>query len=212
MIRVVIADDHTIVRAGLCRLLESERDIEVVGEAGTGRETVSLCERTRPDVVVLDFDMPDMDGLEATRQIVSSRRPAKVLIITMYDSEEYAVRLIQAGALGFIIKGTSPEELPAAIRKVASGKTYITPSVMEGMVFRRFQAEKSNPAALLSDRELQVLVRLARGRLTREVSDDLGLSTSTVETYRRRLLDKLGLRNNSDITRFAIRYGLIDKF
>ncbi|MEW6203614.1 MAG: response regulator transcription factor [bacterium] len=207
-----MADDHALVRAGLCRLLEAEPDIKVVGECGTGRETVKLCEKKKPDVVVLDFAMPDIDGFEVTRQIVALKKPIKILIITMYDNEEYAIRLIQAGASGFIVKGTSPEELPVAIRKVASGKTYITPYILDGMVFRKFKSNKENPVSLLSDRELQVLFRLARGRTTREISDELSLSISTVETYRSHILDKLNLRNNSDITRFAIRYELIDKF
>lgn len=212
MIRLVITDDHALFRAGLCRLVEAEEDMEVVGEAGTGREAIAVCRDRSPDVVVMDFAMPDIDGLEATRQIVSANKNSRVLIITMYDNEEYAIRFLQAGASGFIIKETSPDELPRAIRKVANGKVYITPSVMEKIALRHHQSGADNPVSLLSDRELQVLIELARGRTTNEISNDLNLSASTVKTYKTRILDKLSLRNVSDLTRFAIRHGLIDKF
>ena len=212
MIKLIIADDHAIVRAGIRRLLESDSDIEVLGEAGTGREAVALCEKCRPDVAVLDYDMPEMDGLDATREIISRYPGVRVLILTMFDSEEYAVRLIQAGALGFIIKGTNPDELLCAVKKVAEGKSYISPTLMEKVAFFRSQGDRENPISSLSDRELQVLVRLARGKVVREISDELSLSPSTVETYRRRILEKLDLRNVSDLTRFAIRFNLIDTY
>ena len=212
MIRMIIADDHELIRAGLCRLMETEPDIQVLGQAGTGRGAVDLCRELRPDVALLDFAMPDMDGIEATRQIITEKLGARALILTMHDNEEYAIRLIQAGASGFIVKGTSPDELITAIRRVADGKTYITPSILEAMTFRSFQDGAENPLALLSDRELQVLIRLARGQVNKEISEELCISVSTVETYRKRIFDKLGLRNLSDITRFAIRYGLIDQF
>jgi DNA-binding NarL/FixJ family response regulator len=209
---MIIADDHELIRAGLCRLMETEPDIQVLGQAGTGRGAVDLCRELRPDVALLDFAMPDMDGIEATRQIITEKLGARVLILTMHDNEEYAIRLIQAGASGFIVKGTSPDELITAIRRVAEGKTYITPSILEAMTFRSFQDGAENPLTLLSDRELQVLIRLARGHVNKEISEELCISVSTVETYRKRIFDKLGLRNLSDITRFAIRYGLIDQF
>ena len=211
MIRIVLADDHALFRAGLCRLIEAEEDMQVVGQAGTGREAVALCDTLAPDVAVLDFAMPDMDGLEATKQIVAANKRARVLIITMYDNEEYAIRFLQAGASGFIVKETSPEELPAALRKIASGKVYITPSIMERIALRHHQFQKENPVSLLSDRELQVLIKLSRGRTTSEISEDLALSVSTVKTYKTRIFEKLGLRNVSDLTRFAIRYNLIDR-
>lgn len=212
MIRIVIADDHELVRAGLRRLLESEEDISVLAEAGSGRDAVALCREHKPELALLDFAMPDLDGIEATRQIVAEKLGTRILILTMHDNEEYAIRLIQAGASGFILKGTSPDEMITAIRKVACGKTYITPSIMEAMTFRTFQEGADNPLAQLSDRELQVLIRLARGHINKEISEELCISVSTVETYRKRIFDKLGLRNLSDITRFAIRYGLIDQY
>ena len=210
MIRVLVVDDHTLVRVGLCRLLETEEDIEVVGQTGSGHEAVQLIGSTKPDVVVLDYSLPDLDGLETTRQIVGLASGARVLILTMYANEEYATRLIRAGASGFVIKGASADELLVAIRKVARKGVYVSPSIQEKMVTRIGQPQGEAPESLLSNREMQVLLRLARGSTTREVSEALSLSLSTVETYRSRILEKLNLRNNSDLTRFAIRRGLID--
>ncbi len=210
MIQVLVVDDHTLVREGLRRLLESESDIEVAGESGSGREAVRLCRTLKPDLVLLDYNLPDIDGLETTRQIVALKTRARVLILTMYANEEYAIRLIQAGASGFVVKVASPEELLAAVRKVAGQGIYISPAIMEKMVTRIGQPHDEIPESVLSDRELQVLVRLARGATSREVSEQLNLSLSTVETYRSRVLEKLNLRNNSDMTRFAIRRNLIE--
>lgn len=210
MIRVLVVDDHTLVRAGLCRLLDAEKDVEVVGDTGSGREAVELAEKLKPDVVLLDYSLPDLDGLEVTSRIAARKGGARVLILTMYASEEYATRLLKAGASGFVVKGASPEELLAAVRKVAGRGTYVTPTIMEKMIGRLGQKDEVAPEAALSDREMQVLVRLAKGSTTREVAKQLHLSMSTVETYRTRILEKLGLRNNSDITRFAIRRGLIE--
>jgi two-component system, NarL family, invasion response regulator UvrY len=210
MIRVLIVDDHTLVRVGLCRLLEPEVDMEVVAQSGSGHEAVSLCREHKPDVVLLDYSLPDMDGLETTSQIIALETGARVLILTMYDNEEYATRLIQAGAAGFLVKAASADELLAAIRKVAAKGVYVSQSIMERMVTRVGQPQGETPESVLSDREMQVLLRLARGAATREVSEELHLSMSTIETYRGRVLEKLNLRNNSDITRFAIRRNLID--
>lgn len=212
MINIVIADDHALVRAGLCRLLESKDDIRVVGETGTGRETIDLCEELKPDVLLLDLDMPDIDGLEVTRKLVGSRPDTKILILTMHDHDEYAIRLIQAGALGFIVKGSSPSELPDAIRKVASGKLYMAPPIMEKLFNRQQKTTKDNPLTLLSEREMQVMVRLSQGMGINDIAKELTLSTSTVGTYKRRILDKLGLENISELVRFAMRFGLIKKF
>lgn len=210
MIRTLVVDDHTMVRVGLCRLLDGEEDIEVVGQSGSGREAVQLSREMKPDVVVLDYSLPDLDGLETTRQIVALNLGVRVLILTMYANEEYATRVIRAGAAGFIVKVASTDELLMAIRKVAQKGVYVSPAILERMVGRMGQGSEDVPEAALSDREMQVLIQLARGASSREVSKALSLSLSTVETYRSRILEKLNLRNNSDITRFAIRRGLIE--
>ncbi len=210
MIRIVLVDDHAVVRAGISRILEGEPDLEVVGQTGSGHEAVRLCRDLEPDVVLLDFSLPDIDGLEVTRQITATRSPAKVLILTMYASEEYAFRLLRAGAAGFLLKGSPAEELLLALRKVAREGRYVTPSIVDKLVARIGQRAEDAPESVLSDREMQVLVRLASGLTTREVAEELSLSPSTVETYRARVLEKLNLRNTSEITRFAIRRGLVD--
>lgn len=210
MIKILVTDDHTLVRDGLCRVLEGEQDMKVVGQTGSGHEAVQLCRDLRPDVVVLDYGLPDLDGLETTRQIVALGMGTRIVILTMYANDEYAARLIQTGASGFVVKAAATEELIAAIRKVAGGGIYITAAIMEKMVTRVSHPQEEAPESALSDREIQVLQRLAKGASTREVSKALHLSVSTVETYRSRILEKLNLRNNSDITRFAIRRRLID--
>jgi two-component system invasion response regulator UvrY len=210
MIKILVVDDHTLVRDGLCRLLDGESDMEVVGQAGSGHKAVELSRDRKPDVVLLDYSLPDLDGLETTRQIVGLQLGIRILILTMYANEEYATRLIRAGAAGFLVKAASTDELLGAIRKVARKGVYVSPSIMEKMVSRMGQSPEDAPESVLSDREMQVLLRLAKGSTTREVSGSLNLSVSTVETYRSRILEKLNLRNNSDLTRFAIRRGLID--
>lgn len=210
MIRVLVVDDHTLVREALCRLLEAEDDMEVVGQTGSGHEAVAMCRKLVPNVVVLDYGLPDLDGLETTSQIAQLELGIRVLILTMHANEEYATRVIRAGASGFVVKAASTDDLLAGVRKVAQKGVYVTPSVLDKMVARIGRPEAEAPESALSDREMQVLVRLARGARTREVAEGLHLSLSTVETYRSRVLEKLGLRNNSDLTRFAIRRSLID--
>ncbi len=210
MIRILVVDDHNVVRAGLCRLLSGEGNIEVVGQTGSGREAVRMAQELTPDIVLLDYNLPDQDGLETTRQIAESCIDTRVLILTMYESEEYATRLIRAGASGFLVKAASATELLSAISKVSRREIVVSPSVMDRMVSRIGQNSGETPEQVLSNREMQVLLLLARGLSTRGAAEHLQLSQSTVETYRGRILEKLDLRNNSDITRFAIRRGLID--
>jgi len=209
MIRVVVVDDHTVVRSGICRLLEAEIDIEVVAQAGSGHEAVRLCREEKPDVLVLDYGLPDLDGLETTRQVVQLSEAPRILILTMHASEEYATRLIRAGAAGFVVKTAPTDQLLEAIRKVASRQLFVSKPIMEKMVGRLAQPATDSPESVLSDRELQVLIRLAQGSTTKEVAEALHLSASTVDTYRRRILEKLNIRNNADMTRFAIRRNLI---
>jgi len=209
MIRLVVVDDHTIVRSGICRLLDAESDMEVVAQTGSGHEAVRLCDEEKPDVLVLDYGLPDLDGLETTRQIVQLSEAPKILILTMHASEEYATRLIRAGASGFIVKTAPTAQLLDAVRKVSRNQLFVSMPIMEKMVSRVAQPTTDRPESVLSNRELQVLIRLAQGMTTKEVADALHLSTSTVDTYRRRILEKLDLRNNADMTRFAIRRNLI---
>lgn len=211
MIRIIIADDHDIVRDGVRRILETKDDLKVVGEAGTGRETIELCNRQKADVLLLDLDMPDMDGLEVTKQIISSHPDVKILILTMHDDAEYAERVMKAGASGFVLKASSPNELPDIVRKVTSGKIYVHPSILEKTALRQYRPAKVGSVSALSDREHQVIIMLARGMRLREIADELNLSTSTVATHKKRLMDKLGLKKNVDLMSFTAKHGLVDK-
>ncbi len=209
MIKVVMADDHTLLRDGLKRLL-IDKDIDVLGEAGSGREAVRLCTTLKPDILLLDLEMPDMDGFEVVRSMMAAKSPVKIIVLTMHASEEYAYRLIKSGVSGFLAKDISAKELPEAIRKVMDGKIYVTPSVMENLASRLQQSSDDNPLSLLSEREIQVLAQLARGLTVIEIAEKIFLSPRTIETYRSRAMTKLNLRNISDITRFAIKHGLIE--
>ena len=212
MIRLIVADDHEIMRAGLCRILDSESDIDIIASTGSGHEAVKLCLELKPDVLLLDLDMPDLDGLEVTRQITSQIPSVRILVLTMFGHEEYAVRILEAGGAGFAVKGISQKELPESIRKVAAGGKYISPSVMEKTFMRQQHVGQENPLSVLSERELQVFMRLTRGDALQKISDELCLSDSSVRTYKKRIMDKLGLDNLADLIRFAIRNNLISKF
>ncbi|MEW6200551.1 MAG: response regulator transcription factor [bacterium] len=212
MIRLIVADDHTLVRAGICSLLKSKDDIEVIAETESGHEAVRLCRELKPDAILLDLSMGDIDGLEATKQIISANPKIKVLILTMYENEEYATRVMDAGASGFIVKRMSPEELPDAIRKVVEGEIYITPAIMQKMILRKRKDGEKGLLSLLSDRELQVFRMITQGMTHNQISDKLCLSASTVATYKWRVMEKLGVQNNAELMRHAIRIGLIDKF
>ncbi|MGH8009246.1 MAG: response regulator [Candidatus Binatia bacterium] len=210
-ITVLLADDHTLVREGLRRLLEDCRDVQVVGEAGGGHEALRLAQQLDPDVVVMDLSMPDLDGIETTKRIVSEELRARVLILTMHANEEYALRLLQAGAHGFVGKGAPSQEVVAAIHKVAAGGCYLPPALSAELP-RRYarNGTHTSPVAVLSDRELQVLKRLAEGATCREIAQEIHLSVKTVDTYRARLLTKLKLHTTADLVRFALRHRVMD--
>lgn len=210
MIKVLLVDDHTVVRQGLRLLLEDCSDIRVVGEAGGGHEALRLARELTPDVAVMDLSMPEMDGLGATKQIASEGLHTKVLILTMHATAEYAARLLQAGAHGFMSKGASGQDVATAIRRVAAGEYYLPPPLAAQLPLR-FARRKtaSSPLETLSDRELQVLKRLAEGQTSRQIAEELHLSVKTIDTYRARLLAKLSLQTTADLVRFALRHGVL---
>jgi len=211
MIRVIVADDHGVVRAGFCRLIDSEKDMEIVGEAENGREAVKLCKKLKPDVLVMDYDMPEIDGLEATRQIVELKLNTKILILTIYDKKEFALSFIKSGASGYLCKKISAMELATAVRKVASGDLYFSTSYKETESSRPGAAVEKDLISNLSTREYQIFIRMARGMTMGEVSNDLSISYSTVKTFKYRILEKLNLTKDSDMTFYAINKGLINR-
>jgi two-component system invasion response regulator UvrY len=210
MIKVLLADDHKIVRDGLRRIVEDAGDMEVIAEAADGREALHQIQKKPPDVVVIDISMPGMDGLELISQLHHYYPDLPILILTMHEEEQYVVRGIGLGAMGYVTKRSAPEELVKAIRKVHAGGRYLDESAAESLAVRLAKGtQELSPLNGLSDREIQVLRRLALGQTNREIAEAYHLSIKTVDTYRSRLLQKLNLRNNAELARFAIQTGLI---
>ncbi len=209
--RVLLVDDHAVVREGVRRLLEDCRDIQIVAEARDGDEAIRLARTLLPDVAVIDLSIPGRDGIEVTRMLAAELPQIKVLILTMHANEDYALRLLQAGACGFIGKGATSSELLAAVLKVAHGGNYLQPALLEKLPQRIANgALHASPVESLSDRELQVLKMLAEGHSGREIGGLLHLSVKTVDTYRARLLAKLKLQTTADLIRFALRHHVIE--
>lgn len=211
MIKVILADDHSIVRAGLCRLVEESGDMTVVAEAADGKEAIRLIREMRPDVAVIDLSMPHIDGLEVINRIHPEFPDMPIIVLTMHAENQYVVRAIEAGAQGYITKQSAPEQLVDAIRRVHAGARYLTADAAEALALRVAKGKQaSTPLDDLSTRELQVLRRLALGHTNREIASAYNISIKTVDTYRFRLLKKLDLRNNAELSRFAIQNGLIE--
>ena len=210
MIKVLLADDHAIFRAGLRRLVEEAGDMVVVAEAADGREAIERVHDAMPDVVVIDISMPELDGLEVISRLISSHPRLPILVLTMHEEEQYVIRTIAAGAKGYITKRSVPEQLVQAIRKVHTGGRYLTEEAAEILALRMASGARGrSPLDNLSNREIQVLRCLALGQTTREIAEVYQLSIKTVDTYRSRLLQKLNLRNNAELTRFAIQNDLV---
>ncbi len=212
-IRILLADDHTLVRKGIRSLLDAEEDIEVIGEAINGRDAVDQATRLHPDIVLMDITMPQLNGLEASRQILKASPQTKIIILSMYTNEEYIFQSLRVGVAGYLIKEAVVEELIFAIRSVYQGGSFLSPSV-SGLVideFRRQSISESqiDPYETLTDREREVLHLIAEGKSNREISDLLCLTVKTVEVHRSRLMEKLGIHGVADLTRYAIRKGLI---
>lgn len=211
MIKVLLADDHSIVRAGLRRIVEESGDMAVIAEAADGRETIRLVRETSPDVAVIDISMPGLDGLEVVDQLRGQCPDLPILILTMHEEGQYVVRAIQAGAMGYMTKQSAPEQLLKAIRKIYEGGRYLTDEAAETLALRIAKGTgEQSPLDSLSMRELQVLRRLAMGHTNREIASAYSISIKTVDTYRSRLLKKLNLRNNAELSRFAIQNRLIE--
>lgn len=211
-IRVLLVDDHTVLRAGLEALLSLESDIEVIGEASTGEEGVEKARELKPDLVVMDLAMPGMDGLEATRQIAALGQDTRILVLTSHAEEEYLLPVLEAGASGYVRKTSADDDLIEALRVVAGGEVFLYPTATKILLRGYKKAEEqgeASPLEALSDREREVLAFTAEGYSSSEIGKKLYLSPKTIDTYRSRLMQKLGLSHRAELVQFALKTGLL---
>lgn len=207
--KVLLVDDHKMMRDGLKAILDKAM-IEVIGEAANGQDAVRLARSLRPDVVVMDISMPDLNGIDATRRLVAEIRGIKVIGLSMNADRRYVVAMFKAGALGYLLKNSASDELLQAVRAVADGLTYVSPSIASVVVDMLDDDTRlrTHPPKVLSTREREVLQLLAEGNASKEIAVHLGISVATVESHRRQIMDKLGLRTIAELTKYAIREGL----
>jgi len=210
MLRVLIADDHAVVRAGLKQIISDTKDMVVAAEASNGQEVLECVWRDDFDVIVLDIKMPGRNGLDVLRQLKTERPKLPVLILSMHPEEQYAVRVLKAGASGYLTKESAPEELLTAIRRVSRSRKHVSASLAERLAFA-LEIDSEKPLhETLSDREYQVMCMIAKGKTVTQIADELSLSVKTISTYRSRILEKMNMKNNSELTHYAIKHGLVD--
>jgi DNA-binding NarL/FixJ family response regulator len=209
MIRILVVDDHTIVRQGLKQILGEEKDMNVVEEASNGQEALQKIGKNEYDCVLLDISMPGRSGLEVLKDIKALRPKLPVLILSMHSEELYAIRALRAGASGYLTKASASEELIGAIRKVSAGRKYVSTSLAEKLAFELDADASKPPHETLSDREYQVMIMLASGKTVKEIADEVCLSVKTISTYRTRIMEKMNLKKNAELTLYAIQHHLI---
>lgn len=209
LIKVLIVDDHELIRTGISRLLADFEKIKVVGEAESGEDGVAKARELRPDVVLMDANMPGIGGLEATRRLIRFDPDIKVIAVTVHNEEPYPTKFMQAGAAGYVTKGADIKEMVIAIRQVNSGKRYITPDIAQQMALKALNPGDESPFDILSEREMQVMLMITKGQKVQDISDQLFLSPKTVNSYRYRLFEKLNIENDVELTHLAIRHGVI---
>ncbi len=210
-IKILLADDHKIIRDGLRSLLEKESDLEVVAEAGNGAMTVKLARQLKPDVVIMDITMPDLNGIEATRQIMTELPDVKVIALSMHSDRRFVVGMLRAGASGYLLKDSAFNELIHTVHTVMKNRTYLSPAITNIVVedyLQQLSTTDSTYSSVLTAREREVLQLLAEGKTTKQIADRLCLSVKTIETHRRQIMDKLGIHSIAELTKYAIREGL----
>lgn len=209
MIRVMIADDHTIFRAGLARILDEDPEVTVVAEAADGQELLTKIGQADCDVILLDISMPGESGVELLKRIKRIKPDQYVLMLSMYSEEQYALRVLRAGASGYLTKESTPDKVLSAIRKVAAGRRYVSPNLGEELALRLDKAFKTPRHEMLSDRENQIMIMIASGKTLQEIAKDLSLSIKTISTYKARLLDKMNMKTEAELANYANRHNLI---
>ncbi|HSB31472.1 MAG TPA: response regulator transcription factor [Candidatus Sulfobium mesophilum] len=210
MIKILIADDHRIVREGLKQILAETEDMVVADEASNVQEVLKKVAGNDYDVLLLDISMPGRSGLDILKQLKSERPKLSVLVLSMYSEEQYALRALRAGASGYMTKESAPDELIEAIRKVSTGRKYISPAVAEKLAVSLESNDERPPQETLSDREFQVMCMIASGKTVKAIADELALSIKTVSTYRARILEKMRMKNNAELTHYAIQNKLVE--
>lgn len=210
MIKVLVVDDHDLVRHGIKRLLEDAPGVKVIGEASSGEEAVQLSRTLFPHVVLMDVKMPGIGGLEATRKLKRINPDIKVLVVTSCEEAPFPSKLLQAGAAGFLTKGASTEEMLNAIKSVGKGERYISPEIAQRLAFDQVDDNSESPFKALSDRELQVAIMICSGKEITYVAEKFCVATKTVNSYRYRIFEKLGVNNNVELTHLAMRYGILE--
>lgn len=210
MIMILIADDHAVVREGLKRIITETSDMVVADEAADGHEVINKALKNDYDVVVLDITMPGINGLDVLKQIRAKKPKLPILVLSVHPEEQYAVRVLKAGASGYLTKERAPDELVAAIRKVASGRKYITSSLAEKLALELDIDREKPPHETLSDREYQVMCMITSGRTVKDIAEELFLSEKTISTYRTRILEKMKMKSNIELTHYAIKHGLVE--
>ena len=211
-IRILLADDHKIVRDGLRTLIGKEAGMEVIGEAENGRKALKMAEKIRPNVVIMDVTMPDMNGIEATRKMLTEVPGVKVIALSMHSDRRFVLGMLEAGASGYLMKDCAFDELAKAVRSVSTGQTYLSPSIADVLVkgyLDRVNEKLSVARSPLTEREREILQLLAEGRSSKEIAAHIGVSVKTVETHRRNMMQKLNMRSVAELTKYAIREGLI---
>ena len=210
-ISILLADDHRIIRDGLRSLLSTMPGMEVVGEAENGRQALRIARKNNPDLVIMDISMPDLNGIEATRQILAESPGTKVLALSMHSDRQFVIQMFRAGVSGYLLKNGAFEELVLAIDTVLKNETYLSPKIASVLVRDLLETTEDNSASsVLTPREREVLQLIAEGRSTKEIASDLNVSVKTVETHRRQIMDKLELRSVAELTKFALREGITD--
>ncbi len=210
MIRVLVVDDHELVRSGISRLLDDTGMIDVVGQAGSGEEAVRMAKEIEPDIILMDIHMPGIGGMAATRKILHNQPDAQVIAVTVSDDNPYASRLLKMGASGYITKGADADEMLRAIIKVKSGQKYISPEIAQRMALRPFESEAESPFEVLSERELQIALMIVNCQKVQQIGKALFLSPKTVNSYRYRIFEKLNISSDVELTHMALRYGLVN--
>jgi two-component system response regulator NreC len=213
-IRILLADDHTILRAGLKMMLNAQPDMEVVGEAQDGRQALQEAQRLQPDIILMDITMPDMNGIEATKQLKKVLPEVKVLILTMHEHEEYVFQALRAGASGYMLKEAADTDLISALRVIQSGQFYLSPaaqSVMVGDYLQRVRTgEEKDSYSNLTEREREILKLVAEGYTNNQIAERLVISPKTVDTHRTHIMDKLNLHSRAELVKYAMRRGLLE--